>query len=90
MELLHKEKKTWELVELPKGKKAIRWKWVRKKDSTAENKGDRFKARLVCQGFAQKEGIDYNETFSSVVKLNSVRIIFTTVAMLDMELEKLM
>ena len=66
---------TWSLVNLPKGSKAISCMWVfRKKD------GEQYKARLFAKGFAQKEGIDYNEIFSPVVKHTSIRLLLAIVA----------
>ena len=47
---------------------------------------ERFKARLVVQGFTQKEGIDYKETFSPVISKDSSRIIIALVAHFDLEL----
>ena len=54
---------TWKLARLPKGKKVIGCKWVYAQKEGFPSKNDvRYKARLVAKGYAQKEGIDYNET----------------------------
>ena len=49
----------------------------------------KFKARLVVKGFAQKEGIDFNEIFSPVVKMNSIRAVLSIVAVQDWHLEQM-
>ncbi|KAE8661431.1 putative WRKY transcription factor 4 [Hibiscus syriacus] len=79
---------TWELVELPPGKKALHNKWIyRIKEEHSGRK--RYKARLVVKGFQQKEGIDYNEIFSPDVKLSTIRLVLKIVAAENLHLEQL-
>ena len=79
---------TWSLVKLPAGKKALQNKWVfRVKDEADGSK--RYKARLVVKGFQQKEGVDYNEIFSPVVKMTTIRLVLGIVAAEDLHLEQL-
>ena len=63
----------WELTELPEGRQPVGCKWVFKTKTDADGKIERYKARLVAQGFSQRFGCDYDETFSPVVRLESVR-----------------
>ena len=76
----------WNLVELPKGVKPIGYKWIFKTKRYSEGNFERYKARLVAKGFTQKEGIDYEETFSLVSSKNSFRIIMALVAHYNLEL----
>ncbi|GKD06083.1 ribonuclease H-like domain-containing protein, partial [Tanacetum coccineum] len=64
---------TWEIVDLSKDRKAIGSKWIVKIKYKSSGEIDRYKTRLVAQRFGQKEGIDYDETFSPVIKMVTVR-----------------
>ena len=67
------DNKVWELVELPEGKRIVGSKWVFKCKVGANGVIDRYKARLVAQGFSQRFGVDYDETFCPVVRFESLR-----------------
>ena len=71
---LHKND-VWELVELPKDRKAVGSKWVFKLKTDADGSVEWHKARLVAQGFSQKHGLDYDETFSPVIRFESLRTV---------------
>jgi hypothetical protein len=71
----HQLNNTWVLDDLPPGRKAIKAKWVFKKKINEAGEVARYKARLVAKGCSQKFGLDYNETFSPVVRHSSVRLL---------------
>ena len=65
----------WELVELPKDRKVVGSKWVFKVKVDSDGCVERYKARLVAQGYTQQKGADYDETFSPVVRMESLRTV---------------
>ncbi|GJU11046.1 putative ribonuclease H-like domain-containing protein [Tanacetum coccineum] len=69
-----KLQKVWILVNLPSGKKAIGTKWVFKNKRDERSIVVKNKARLVAQGFRQEEGIDYDEVFAPVAKIEAIRL----------------
>jgi hypothetical protein len=64
--------KTWHLVAPPKGKNIIDSKWVYKIKRKVDGIIDRYKARLIAKGYKQRYGIDYEDTFSPVVKAATI------------------
>ncbi|GJY56304.1 putative ribonuclease H-like domain-containing protein [Tanacetum coccineum] len=66
--------KVWQLVPLPNGKIAIRTKWILKNKRDARGIVVRNKARLVAQGHRQEEGIDYDEVFALVARIEAIRL----------------
>jgi hypothetical protein len=78
------ENDTWELVDLPVNRKAVGCKWVFKVKHNAQGDVERFKGRLVAKGYSQRYGIDYDETYSPVVRLSSVRTVLAYAVQKDM------
>jgi hypothetical protein len=66
---------TWELVDLPAGHKPIGLKWVYKLKKNASGELVKHKARLVAKGYVQREGVDFDEVFPPMAKLDSVRLL---------------
>ncbi|GJX59461.1 putative RNA-directed DNA polymerase [Tanacetum coccineum] len=88
MNSLH-ENNTFELVKLPKGKRALKNKWVYKLKTEEHTSRPRYKARLVVKGFSHKRGIDFDEIFSPFVKMGSIRVVLSLAASLDLEVEQM-
>jgi hypothetical protein len=74
---------TWELVEKPPNRKLIGCKWVFKQ-KMRNGRIERYKGRLVAKGYSQVENVDYTDTFSPVVKLDSLRVLLAKATLEDM------
>jgi hypothetical protein len=72
--------KTWELTDLHVGHKAIGLKWVFKLKRNAEGKIIKYKARLVAKGYVQQHGVDYDEVFAPVARMDTVKVILALAA----------
>ena len=70
---------TWVLTTLP-NKRAVGCKWVFTVKQNSEGKVERYKARLVAKGYSQTYGVDYDETFAPVAKMNTIRALISIAA----------
>jgi hypothetical protein len=68
------ENQTWDLVPLPSRRKLVRCRWVYMTNSTTNGQISRYKSMLVAKGFQQFHGIDYDETFTLVANMDSIRL----------------
>ena len=80
------ENKVWTLSDAPEGVKPIGCKWVFKKKTDMEGKVVTYKARLVTKGYRQRQGVYYDETFSPVAMVKSIRILLAIAAYFDYEI----
>ncbi|CAN1815372.1 Retrovirus-related Pol polyprotein from transposon TNT 1-94, partial [Linum perenne] len=81
--------KTWEVVKLPPNRHIVDCKWIFTVKYNADGTIERYKARLVARGFTQSYGVDYEETFAPVAKLNTVRVLMSLAVNLDWPLYQL-
>jgi hypothetical protein len=88
MKSLH-DNHTFDLVKLPKGKRALTNRWIYRVKQEEHTSQPRYKARLVVKGFRQRKGIDFDEIFSPVVKMSSIRVVLSLAASLDLEIEQM-
>ncbi|XP_039035905.1 uncharacterized mitochondrial protein AtMg00820-like [Hibiscus syriacus] len=78
-----KANETWEVSNLPSGKKTVGCKWIFTTKFKPDDIIDRHKARLVAKGFTQTYGLDYDETFTLVAKLNTIRVLLSLAVNMD-------
>ena len=75
-----------DIVSRPKDKSVFSSKWIYKIKHAADGSVEKFKERFVARGFTQKEGIDYEETFSSIARYTSIRAIISLASVLGWKL----
>ena len=81
-----KRNEVWELVPRPEGTNVIGTKWIFKNKTNEEGVITRNKARLVAQGYTQIEGVDFDETFAPVARLESIRLLLGIACILKFKL----
>jgi Reverse transcriptase (RNA-dependent DNA polymerase) len=80
---------TWDMVPRPSNKNMVGCKWIYSTKHTPEGKINKFKARLVAKGYTQTYGVDYEETFAPVAKMNTVRTLISCAVNLGWDLFQL-
>jgi hypothetical protein len=79
----------WEIVPRPKSKDVVSSKWLFKIKHVVDGSIEKYKERFVARGFSQKEGIDYEETFTPVAKYTSIRTIIALAAKMKWKLHQM-
>ena len=80
---------TWELVDLPPGCKPLSSKWVFKRKTKVDGLIDKYKERLVIKGYRQTEGLDYFDTYSHVMRINSIKMVLVIAALKNLEIHQM-
>jgi hypothetical protein len=80
---------TWDLVPRPPGTNVVTDKWLFRHKLTSDGSLDRYKARWVLRGFTQRPGVDYDETFSPIVKFATVRVVLSLALSRDWAIHQL-
>ncbi|GJR08700.1 zinc finger, CCHC-type containing protein [Tanacetum coccineum] len=83
------ENNTWVLSDLPLGYKPLGCKWIFKRKMEVDETIDKFKARLVIQGFRQKEGIDYFDTYAPVARITTIRLLLALAAIYNLVIHQM-
>ena len=80
---------TWELVDLLPSCKPVSSKWVFKRKRKVDGSINKYKARLVIKGYRKTEGIDYFDTYSPVMRINSIRMVFAIAILRNLEVHQM-
>lgn len=80
---------TFKLERLPKGKRALKNKWMYKMKQDEIILQSKYRARLVAKGFSQRKGIDFDDIFSSIMKLSSIHMVKGLAVRLNLEIEQI-
>ena len=81
--------KTWDLVDLPPGAKPIGLKWIFKIKRNADGSINKYKSRLLAKGYIQRHGIDFEEVFAPVARIETVRFLIALAASSEWEIHHL-
>jgi len=84
--LMHLQNRTWEIVKLPPGKKAIGSGWVFRVKRNADGSIEQYKGRIVAKGYSQRPGLDFTEVFAPTARPASIRLILALAAIEDLHL----
>ena len=79
----------WELVDLPPGSKPLGCKWIFKRKMKTDGSIDKYKARLIAKGYKQKEGLNYFDTYSPVMRITSIRMLIAILALYNLEIHQM-
>ena len=80
---------TWEVVQRPNDKTPVGYKWIFAVKYKVDGEIERYKARLVAKGYTQTYGIDFQETFAPVAKINTIHVLISLAVNLDWPLMQL-
>ena len=79
----------WEVVPKPQDRSVVGSRWIYKIKNVANGNIEKFKAKFVAKGYAQKEGIDYEETFAPVARYTSIRSVISLAAQMGWKIHQM-
>ena len=79
----------WDIVPKLENKSVVSSKWIYNIKHAADGSIEKYKARFVARGFSQKEGIDYEDTFSPIERYTSIRMIMALSSMMKWDLQQM-